>query len=258
MGHKGTVSKRVLTIDIGNTSTSLGIYRKGRISKVGRLEGPVKSQRQVRDRIQPYLEQGLDGLCLASVVPSATRLWKAVLQRVECPVEMVTHRSELGLKINYPKPASIGPDRLANAVGAASKFGAPVIVADFGTALTFDIVSAQRAYEGGVIAPGLPLMFSYLAEKTALLPHIEVKPVRRKIGKSTEEAMRVGAKYGYRGMVREIYEALCDQLGQVDVPLCATGGYSNWVLNGLDLAIQRDPHLTLFGLGEIFLLNHGG
>ena len=253
------MSKRILTIDIGNTSTSLGLFRNGKVTQIGRLEGPVKTQKQVKVRLEPYFGKQIDGVCLASVVPKATRLWKAVLKKCVCPVEIVTHKSTLGLKINYPNPKSIGSDRLANAVGAIKKFGAPVIVADFGTALTFDVVSADGvngAYEGGVIAPGLPLMFSYLADKTALLPFIEAKPVRRKIGKSTEEAMRVGAKYGYRGMVREIYQALCEQLGQEEVTLCATGGYSAWVLNGLDLKIARDPNLTLFGLGEIFLLNH--
>ena len=103
------------------------------------------------------------GSVVASVVPTVTPVWQRVLASYGTDPVVVTHRTELGIGIAYPKPDTIGPDRLANACAAYHDFGAPVIVADFGTALTFDIVDAAAVYVGGVIAPGLPMMTDYLA-----------------------------------------------------------------------------------------------
>ena len=108
----------------------------------------------------------------------------------------------LALIIRSPK--TIGPDRLANAVAARQRFGAPVVVVDFGTAVTFDVVDAKGNYVGGIIAPGLAAMTDYLHEKTALLPKIKIREVKTAIGKSTEQAMLIGAVHGYRGLVREL------------------------------------------------------
>jgi type III pantothenate kinase len=109
-----------------------------------------------------------------------------------------------GIGIDYPRPETIGPDRLANAMAARARFGAPVVVLDFGTAVTLDVVNRRGDYTGGVIAPGLSAMTDYLHEKTALLPPIHIREVRRAIGRSTEEAMLVGAVHGYRGLIREL------------------------------------------------------
>ena len=167
---------------------------------------------------------------------------------------MVSHKLELGVKVDYPKPASIGADRLANACAAADRYGVPVIVADFGTAVTFDIVSAEGAYVGGVIAPGLPLMTEYLYERTALLPMIHLKGPHGIVGRSTTEAMRLGAKVGYRGMVHEIVAFL--QRGfHKRFKLCATGGFARWALEGINLPFKIDQDLTLYGLSRIYDLN---
>ncbi len=164
---------------------------------------------------------------------------------------------DLGIKVTYPRPETIGADRLANACGAAARYGTPAIVADFGTALTFDVISRSEGYIGGVIAPGLPLMFTYLAEHTALLPKIDLAPVRRSVGKTTEEAMRLGAKWGYRGMVREIVAELKKSIGPGRVHLCGTGGFAGRVLQGMKPVMTVDKDLTLYGLGRIFELNGG-
>ena len=117
-----------------------------------------------------------------------------------------------GVGIDYPKPDSIGPDRLANAVAARKRFGAPVVVVDFGTAVTFDVVNSKGDYDGGVIAPGLAAMTDYLHEKTALLPRIKIREIKTVIGKSTEQAMLIGAVHGYRGLVRELIAELKREL----------------------------------------------
>jgi type III pantothenate kinase len=155
------------------------------------------------------------------------------------------------VRIDYPRPETIGPDRLANACGGVARYGAPLVVADFGTALTFDMVTADRRYVGGVIAPGLPLMTDYLYERTALLPRLKLGGACPRIGRSTKGAMRIGAHIGYRGMVREIVNHL-SRSWRTPPHLCATGGYARWAIQGLDMPFVIDPTLTLFGLGCIF------
>ncbi len=238
--------KSSLVIDIGNTSTSLGVYRNGRVTSVQRTESsnPALILKVVPERA-----------VIASVKPSVNARWKRFLkeQGVQSVLQ-VSHKTELGIPVSYPKPEKIGADRLANACEAAATCGAPVVVCDFGTALTFDIVKKDEGYVGGIICPGLPLMFDYLSEKTALLPHIKPMKTSRVIGKSTAEAMRIGARIGYRGMVREILGDLKKELGR-GMKVCATGGFAKWVLADFDESIPVDPNLTLKGLGRIGELN---
>jgi type III pantothenate kinase len=155
--------------------------------------------------------------------------------------------------IDYPKPASIGPDRLANAVAARERFGAPVVVVDFGTAVTFDVVDAKGNYVGGIIAPGLAAMTDYLHEKTALLPKIEIREIKSAVGKSTEEAMLVGAVHGYRGLVRELIEELKRELRAKKLPVVATGGYAKLIAAKLPEISAVEPDLTLEGLRLVWL-----
>jgi len=237
---------KTLVIDIGNTSTSLGVYSNGRVSSVQRTDStkPALALKSIPERT-----------VIASVKPGVNARWKRFLKEQGVrDVLQVSHKTELGIAISYPKPENIGADRLANACEAAATCGAPVVVCDFGTALTFDIVKKNKGYVGGIICPGLPLMFDYLAEKAALLPHIKPVKTSRVIGKSTAEAMRIGARLGYRGMVREILGDLKKELGR-GLKVCATGGFAKWVLEDFNGAISIDPNLTLKGLGRIGTLN---
>jgi type III pantothenate kinase len=154
----------------------------------------------------------------------------------------------LEIPVTYPQPRSIGADRLANAVAAVRDVGAPVVVADFGTALTFDIVLEAEGYVGGVIAPGIEMMYSYFGEKTALLPALRPEPRDKIIGKSTAEAMHAGAHFGYRGMVREIFHAIRAKTGLEEMNLVATGGFASQVLHDFDEPVILMPDLTLRGL----------
>jgi type III pantothenate kinase len=157
----------------------------------------------------------------------------------------------MNITVDYPDPGKIGADRLADACGGVARYGAPLVVADFGTALTFDVILPDNRYVGGVITPGLPLMTDYLCERTALLPRVELAGECPRMGRSTEEAMRIGAEVGYRGIVREIMTYL-RQTAQVNFKLVATGGYAAWALRGMDMEYVIDESLTLFGLGYIF------
>lgn len=239
----------VLVIDIGNTSTSWGLYARGRITRIARLDTVRCTKTAIQRALASYR---FSSAVLASVVPAAVRVWRDLLR---VPVLAVNPALNLDMPIRYPRPATIGADRIANACGAVARYGTPVIVADFGTAVTFDVVTRKHGYVGGVIAPGLPLMFSYLSEKTAKLPHIAPGPVRGRIGRSTESAMRLGARWGYRGMVREILGELLRHSDLRQAQLVATGGYAGWVVQGLKPRMIVDPDLTLYGLGRIHDLN---
>ena len=243
----------VLVVDIGNTSTSAGLYRGGRVSRVHRLETARSTPGEVARLVKRIVGgRKVDGACIASVAPRVNGAWRAA---VKSSIVWVDCAKKLGIPVTYPKPRTIGADRLANAAGGVAKYGSPLIVADFGTAVTFDVVLPGKGYVGGVIAPGLPLMFSYLAEKTAKLPLIGPGPVSGGVGRSTEEAMRRGAAWGYRGMVREIVAELQKVPGMKKAALVATGGFAKWVVKGLKPAMRVDQDLTLYGIGKIYELN---
>ncbi|MFC1497056.1 type III pantothenate kinase [Verrucomicrobiota bacterium] len=250
-------SSSILLVDIGNTSISIGVGHGKRLENTLRLDTKQCSATTVKKAISKAIQRKkIHGAVLCSVVPELTELWKRTIVKTCRIMPLIVHnRLKLGIHIDYPKPSSIGADRIANACGAVYRYGTPAIVIDFGTALTFDVVSKDNKYIGGVIAPGLPLMTDYLAEKTALLPHIELRDQCSKIGRSTEGAMRIGAHVGYRGIVREVIMYLKQNLDMKKVHLCATGGYAKWVLKGLNMPFKFDPNLTLYGLMNIWELN---
>ena len=197
-------------------------------------------------------------MAIASVVPPVNARWKKALKAAGLPAPLfISHALNLGVPVDYPRPENIGADRLANAAAAARLLGAPSVVCDFGTALTFDILDAEKGYTGGIICPGLPLMFDYLAEKTALLPHITPSKTNAVVGRNTKQAMRIGARLGYRGMVREILAALKNDFGVDELPVCCTGGYAGWIFKDWDVRAVVDPKLTLRGVGIIGELNAG-
>lgn len=244
---------RILVIDAGNTSTGLGLCRNGTVEHAAHIKGGIRLNPALcTETLRKASAGGVDGAILGSVVPQVNECWQSLVKR-ELGIETLVVNAALPMNItvDYPKPDRIGADRLADACGGVQRYGAPLVVADFGTALTFDVIMPDKRYVGGVIAPGIPLMTDYLCERTALLPHVELKGKCPKVGTSTEEAMRIGAEVGYRGMVREIVTHLRKTL-EVDFKLVATGGYSAWALRGMDIEVVIDEGLTLFGLGCIF------
>src|SRR5512143_2500805 len=191
----------LLLFDIGNTHTHLGlasgkqVVRQTNVPTVDWFSG--SAERRVLSFVG---NRRVTGAAVCSVVPRATpHARRTVTRRWELPCLELTPLTLRGVGVDYPRPQTIGPDRLANAVAARHQFGAPVVVVDFGTAVTFDVVNRAGSYVGGIIAPGLSAMTDYLHEKTALLPKIRIREVNRVIGRSTEEAMLIGAVHGYRG-----------------------------------------------------------
>lgn len=200
---------------------------------------------------------GYRAVVLSSVVPKAENAIARYAGK-HTPLLNLSHRVRIGIGIDYPEPATIGADRLANAAGAAIFYGAPCVVVDFGTAVTFDVIGGPRrapAYLGGVIAPGLEAMTHYLHQRTALLPQIDLSEPTRAIGKSTLDAMLSGAVHGYRGLVRQILEELRKELRTRRMNVVATGGYADLIAQRLPEIKAVHPHLTLEGLRLIGALN---
>ena len=244
----------VLLLDIGNTHVHCGLADARRLRR--RWDFPTVELRTPTSRAKAgaALREwvGRDRImdaAVCSVVPAATARAVALVRRLFSVTPVCLNHTNLrGLGIDYPKLETIGQDRLANALAARTRFGAPVITIGFGTAVIIDVVNSQGAFVGGVIAPGLDLVTSYLHEKTAQLPVIQIREPRSLIGRSTEEAMRVGAVVGYRGYVRELIGGLKRELNVDKVPVIATGGYAPLLAKHLPEITQVERGLTLEGV----------
>ncbi len=240
----------ILLFDIGNTHTHIGLANDRRVVKQINLPTLTWLGGTAPALVAKFTGRAvIAGTALCSVVPRVTpRVKRAIFKQFGLDTLELTPETIAVVGINYPKPKSIGPDRLANAVAACEHFGAPVVVVDFGTAVTFDVVDARRDYVGGIIAPGLAAMTDYLHEKTALLPKIRIREVEAVVGKNTEQAMLIGAVHGYRGLVRELIGELKRDLRVKNLPVVATGGYAKLMAAKLPEITAVQPGLTLEGL----------
>jgi type III pantothenate kinase len=239
-----------LLIDISNSYAKLAFASRERLSNPTRIPTAELSSSVVTEFLR---QRQVNKLVVSSVVPAKnSAISKAAQKNVK--VLWLDWKLKLGVAIDYPKPQSIGADRLANAAAVAELYGCPAIVVDFGTAVTFDVVSERRSYIGGVIAPGLEAMTSFLYQRTALLPRLSLKEPHRAVGKSTIEAMRSGAVFGYRGLVHEILAQIrAEQFSRKKLVIVATGGYARLIARN-EVAIIH-PHLTLEGLRIVGNLN---
>ena len=215
----------------------------------------MPTERFASAALQRFVKQRkIDIFVACSVVPTKNGVVRKAAKRSK--ILWLTPQLQLGVGIDYPNPKTIGADRLANAAAVADLYGSPAIVVDFGTAVTFDIVSAQRNYIGGVIAPGLESMTNFLYQRTALLPKLSLKEPRSTVGRSTIDAMRSGAVIGYRGLVREIIARIkAERFPREKVHVIATGGYADLIAAGLREIDAVHPNLTLEGLRIVANLN---
>lgn len=240
----------ILLLDIGNTHTHLGLANRARVIRQADIPTLAWKNRSAAGLVGNFIRRNqIEAVCFCSVVPWASRFAKRFCQgRLHCQPLELGPKTVRGVGINYPRPETIGPDRLANAVAARHHYGQPSVVVDFGTAVTFDVVDARGDYAGGIIAPGLSAMTDYLHEKTALLPRIKIRDTRAVIGKNTTEAMLIGAVHGYRGLVRELIGELKRELNVKRLPVVATGGYAAMLARGVPEITAVEPNLTLEGL----------
>jgi type III pantothenate kinase len=255
--HLGRVSQAMaratdyLLIDISNSFTKLAFASTDRIA----LRKRLPTERFNASFLRAFVgNRQIRRWVVCSVVPKKNREVRKAAGKTK--VFWLGPGVNLGVGVNYPNPKSIGADRLANAVAVTTLYGYPAVVVDFGTAVTFDIISERKEYIGGVIAPGLESMTNFLYQRTALLPRISLREPRSPIGRSTIEAMRAGAIFGYRGLVREILLRIkAERFSRRRVHVVATGGYADLIgakLPEID-TVRRD--LTLEGLRIIANLN---
>lgn len=240
----------IVLFDVGNTHTHVGLADSVRVVRRTDISTADWRKGRAEQRVLRFIgDAPVDAAAVCSVVPGATpcvcritrRLWN-----IEC--FRLTHRTVSGIGLDYPRPETIGPDRLANAVAARERFGAPVIAVDFGTAVTFDAVDRRGNYVGGAIAPGLSAMTGYLHEKTALLPQVSIRGTPPFIGKNTRQAILAAAVHGYRGLVRELIAGLRRELKCRRLPVVATGGYAERMAAQVPEITAVEPLLTLEGL----------
>ncbi len=240
-----------LLIDISNSFTKLAFASSKKLGATERIETARLSAAALQKIIG---RRTIGQIVVSSVVPKKDALSRRAAGKNR--VSFVSAKCELGVGVDYPDPSSIGADRLANAAAVAALYGCPAVVVDFGTAVTFDVVSAERSYIGGVIAPGLESMTSYLYTRTALLPKLTLAEPRRAVGRSTKAAMMSGAIFGYRGLVKEILARIgAEAFGKRRAQIVATGGYAQLIAARLPEIAAVRPHLTLEGLRIIGNLN---
>ena len=240
-----------LLIDISNSFTKLAPSTKEKIGKIARIPTGAVSPATLEHATRAW---NFDTAVVSSVVPEKAKVLARFLKGKR--VINVGPQTSLGVGIEYPNPKSIGPDRLANAACSVALYGTPVVVVDFGTAVTFDIISQDRKYIGGVIAPGLEVMTDYLYQRTALLPKINLLEPVSAVGKSTRDAMMAGAVFGYRGLVKEILIQIKRELGvPKGLKVVTTGGYADLIAAKLPELRKVHPTLTIEGLRIIGNLN---
>jgi type III pantothenate kinase len=239
----------LLLFDIGNTNTHVGLANARKVIRQTNLPTRDWKTGRAAKAVSTFVRSSaIEGVALCSVVPKMTPVvMRAAAKAFDVPIlELTSETATVG--IDYPKPRTIGPDRLANSIAVKHHYGAPVVVVDFGTAVTFDVVNKRGDYVGGIIAPGLNVMTDYLHEKTALLPRIKIRETNAVVGKNTEQAMLIGAVHGYRGLIRNLISELKQQLKAKKLPVVATGGYAELISSKIPEITKVDPNLTLEGL----------
>ncbi|MEM7387723.1 MAG: type III pantothenate kinase [Verrucomicrobiota bacterium] len=238
--------KQTLLIDISNSRTKLAVAKGSGLGEKRFVDTPSLSPDSLAEATGGW---AFEKVVLCSVVPEKNALVEEAFAGLN--FLLVTHLIELGVAIDYPDPSSIGADRLANAAATASLFPGPAVAIDFGTAVTFDVLSSEKSYVGGVITPGLEVMSDYMVDRTALLPKIDLVNEPSIVGKSTRHAMQAGAFFGYRGLIREILQELRKALGGEEgspLDVVATGGYAALFSANLPEIGRVEDDLTMQGL----------
>lgn len=245
----------LLAVDIGNTQTHLGAFQNGNLLEHWRLA--TERDSTADELASAYTNllalrnlsfSDLDDVIVSSTVPKIVPEYVEMTERYlgeKCLV--VGPGLKTGMPIRVENPRELGADRLVNAVAAYDRLGGPCVVVDFGTAITFDAISADGEYLGGIIAPGVEISLNALTERAAKLPQVELTEPERLIGRTTLEAIQSGVIYGFAAQIDGIVERLRDELGD-ELQVIATGGLSTHIVPFCETVELTDDMLTLVGL----------
>jgi type III pantothenate kinase len=249
----------LLAIDVGNTETVFGLFDGERLDgrfRVGTDAGHTSDELAIMLRAFVPLEQ-LDGIVLSTTVPQLQREYEAFAAGwAGAELLVLGPGVATGVPIRYDDPREVGPDRIANAVAARERHGAPSIVVDFGTSTNFDVVSAAGEYVGGVLAPGIETSMDALFARAARLTKVPFVAPERVVGKTTTAALQSGLVYGFAGQADAIVDRIREELGAHDAPAVATGGLAELIAPHSRTITEVDPELTLQGLRLVWALNH--
>jgi len=245
----------LLAVDVGNTQTVYGLYDGERLAEHWRVTTEAeRTGDELGVLVGRLLElrdvgfEDIGGVCLSSTVPPLIRAYEEFARDyVEATLLVLGPGTRTGIPISYDDPREVGPDRIANAVAARERYGAPCIVVDFGTSTNFDIVSADGEYVGGVLAPGIEVSMEALFARAARLVKIDFTPPPTVIGKTTVAGLQSGLVYGFAGQVDGIVRRIRAEIGDA-APVIATGGLAELIAPHAETIDKVDPLLTLEGL----------
>ena len=248
----------LLVIDVGNTHITLGVFEGKELKATFRTTAkqPRTSDEygiQLCDLLEhkDFDIKEIKDVIVSSVVPDVMHSLGSAIIKYFGVKPLVPSTLDMGLRINTEHPKEIGPDRIVDAVAAYEKYGGPVIVIDFGTATTYDVVTADGVFEGGVISPGIRTSARALWGGAAMLPEIEIKRPESVIAKETVSSMQGGLVYGYIGQT-EYFVKKIKAAGYENAKVVATGGLGNIIVPETDVIDVYDPQLTLEGLRLIY------
>ncbi len=253
----------LLAIDVGNTQTHIGAFDGAELVEHWRFGTDAEAtadELAIRVtnvlRLRELTLDGIDGSIVSSVVPELTPEYARMASRyLDARYISVVPGIKTGIAIRMDNPHELGADRLVNAVAAFDRFGGPCAVVDFGTAITFDAISGQGEYLGGVIGPGVRVSMEALTERAARLPKVELAEPAGVIGKTTQASMQSGMIYGFAGAIDSIARRLIVELGK-DTSFIATGGGAEVIVPYCEMVDEVDDLLTLTGLRLVWELNH--
>jgi type III pantothenate kinase len=241
----------LLAVDVGNTQTVFGLFDGDRLTEQFRVgTDRTHTGDELAVMLRAFVDLGsLDGIVLCSSVPQLAHEYEVFTERwVGVELLVLGPGVSTGMAIRYDDPREVGADRIANAVAARERHGAPSIVVDFGTSTNFDVVSAAGEFAGGVLAPGIEVSMDALFARAARLPKVPFEPPERVISQTTVAALQSGLVYGFAGQVDAIVERIRAELGARNTPVVATGGLAELIAPHSSTITAVDPELTLQGL----------